>query len=288
MISRYSVSLGGKAMTAISTDISNGLLILDIAHSTPEIETTETILGALDGYEVSRIYYKKRTVTISFELHIYDIAKRNKACQDINAWAANGGNLVVNDRSGQFLNVRCETFANIASARNWTDPLTLVFATDTVPFWQSSTENVKTLKGTNTSGSMAVSGNAGNAIVNISLKALAAVNNVTFMAYEGGGNVINNSASIPVGGVTYAQMANAQIARQLHFTGLGMANGQTLSISYINGRYLNAVVGNRSVLDCLHKDSYDSLLVPCGKTCTFKFQSSGNAEVTFRTRGLWL
>ena len=124
MISRYRVSLGGVQLDSLD----DNLMILDVSYPAMRPEFTDNRVAGLDGIDATEDYFRGGTVTVTFELHIYDIAKRNAACQKVNEWAQAGGTLVVNERKGQQLrDVRCERYANIQSARNWTDPLTIVF-----------------------------------------------------------------------------------------------------------------------------------------------------------------
>ena len=144
MRSRYRISLGGVQLDTIDND----LLILDIGYTAPEVSTPEHRAADLDGVDCGDKYFSKQTVTVTFELHIYDVAQRNAVCQKVNEWAAAGGTLVTNDRAGQRLwNTRCDKFASIESARNWTDPLTLVFTTTYLPFWVSNEDKTLTLTG---------------------------------------------------------------------------------------------------------------------------------------------
>ena len=292
MTSRYTVSLDGKDMASINDNIKKGLLILDVSYSPLEYEITENVLGALDGYEIGKVYYKRRKVTVTFELHIYNVATRNAACQAVNNWAKNGGILRINDRGGQFLSVHCETFADIESAKNWTDPLTIVFSTDTIPFWQAEKEDQKTVSGINNNAVMTVSGNIGYALVTITATPKQGLSKIMFSAYgSGSSGLVNNSTSLSQlqGTLSYVSMASAQIARSMTFSGLSLAAGETITISYTNNRYLSAVTNrNKSILGNLTKDSYDKLLVPCGKGCTFHFESNKACDVTFKVRGLYL
>ena len=87
MRSRYRISVGGVQLDTLDDD----LLILDIQHSEPDFAISENRNANEDGYDFQTEYFKKTTVTVTFELHIYDVAQRNAVCQKVNAWARTGG-----------------------------------------------------------------------------------------------------------------------------------------------------------------------------------------------------
>lgn len=256
MKGRYRVSLNSVHMDTLN----DNLLILDVAYSTVGKQVRESQNANLDGYDVVNTIYDRQTVTISFELHIYDVAKRNAACQAVNAWAMAGGTLRVNDRTGQHLTVVCQETASIESARNWTDPLTLVFVTTGQPFWESDTEKTLTMTGAKPSGSITLDGNVGNALVSLTATAKAAI----------------SSIQVTVGSTT------------LKFTGISVPNGKTFVISYTKGRYLKVTANGSSVLAKLDPSSSDNLLAPSGKKTTITASASGSMTFVFTARGLWI
>lgn len=257
MISRYRIALGNVQMDSLDDD----LLILDVGYSAPDFQISPNRAANLPGYDFTDTYYEKQTVTVTFELHIYDTAKRNEACQRVNAWAAGGGILTCNDRDGQQLtDVRCEKFASIESARGWTDPLTLVFATTFNPYWESRTEKTLTLTGTSARGTFAMDGNAGNALMSVDATAA--------------GNV--SSFQISAGNTT------------IKLTGLALTSGSKLVIDYINGRFLRIRADGKSVLAKLNASSSDNLAVRCGISSAVTFTANAKISVTVKARGQWL
>ena len=258
MRSRYRVRLGDVHLDTLDKN----LMILDVSHSPMQPRIQQTNTADLNGFEPSdAAYIEKNTVTVTFELHIYDIAKRNEACQKVNAWAQAGGSLRVNERSGQYLRwVRCARYANIASARNWTDPLTLVFETTYVPYWTSTTDSTLTLTGKAPKGNLSVDGNTGNALVMATITAQA---NVT-------------SIQITAGSTT------------LKLTGLSMKNKDVMEIDYVHSRYLRIRVNGKSVMGNLNASSSDLLTVPCGAKTAIAISASGKVKAAIRARGYWL
>ena len=253
MISRYRVSLDDVQMD----EIDEQLMILDVRYNTPKIDRQRIGAANLDGYEEAGENMAERAVTVTFELHIYDTAERNRVCQAVNEWAAAGGKLRINDREGQYLEVACDTFAEIQSVRDWTKPLSMAFITTGNPYWQSEEESIVTLSGKSGTGTMALDGNVKAAKVTVTATAKAAV--TSFMAVAGD--------------------------TQITLTGVSIATGQKIVIDYLKDRYLQIRANGKSV--AMQPSSSDLLLAPCGKKTKVSFTANGNMTAVFTARGLW-
>ena len=256
MTGRYRVSLGNVQMDTLN----DSLLILDVAYSPVDMQDRQYTTANLDGYDVSSTYYGQQAVTVTFELHIYDVAKRNAACQKVNEWAMSSKIMRTNDRADQYISVSCKQFASIESARNWTDPLTLVFVTDYIPFWCSNTAKTLTVDGKNARGSLKLDGNISDALVNVTATAKATV----------------KSFQVTVGNY------------KLKVTGITVANGQTIVIDYIRNRYLRIRANGASVMSKLDPASSDNLKAACGGTTAVSVVADGNISTVFTARGLWV
>lgn len=257
MRSRYRISLNGIHLDTLD----NNLLILDIGYSSVIEQVTQSRVALLDGYDFQNGYIDRQTVTVTFELHIYDVAKRNEACQKVNAWAKAGGTLITNDRAGQrLLYTRCEQFASIESARNWTDPLTLVFATTYVPYWQSVNAKTLTISGKSASGTLKMDGNYGKAPLTVDV---VAGGKVTAFKITAGESVIQ-------------------------LKGLDIPNKGTLTISHTDNRFLR-IRTDKSVLSKLDPSvSTDLLVVPCGENTKISISADNKVTATITARGYWL
>lgn len=257
MKSRYVVNLGGVSMASLD----DRLLILDVSNPPIEKQDRTNSSANLNGYDVTETSYVRQTVTVTFELHIYDIAERNEVCQKVNAWAQDGGSLYINDRPDQRLTVVCDQFASIESARNWTDPLTIVFSTSANPFWWSSKASTLTITGKKPSGTLKVDGNTGNALVSVTATAKAAVTAV---------QVTVGSTSVKV-------------------TGISLATGKKLTITYLRGRYLRILADGKSVMANLDPNgSTDNLSAKCGASTAVSASASNSMTFEFTARGCWL
>lgn len=261
MRSRYRISLNNVHLDSLDSN----LMILDIAYGTPEIRINQDLTNALDGFDYKREVFNRQTVTVTFELHIYDVAKRNAACQAVNAWAAAGGTLRTNDRENQqLLNVRCSTFAAV-NARDWTKPLTLEFTTTYNPYWQSRTLDSLVLTGKSVKGNLNLSGNTGEALVSVDVTAQEAITSFTITAGE----------------------------KTLTLKGISVPKNGQLVISYLRSRYLriratNANGSLSSIMSKLDPASDDNLSVPCGVKTLITVKASGKVSCSVSARGLWV
>ena len=267
MRTRYRISLGGVQLDTLLQDekdesgIADKLWILDIQYPKPETARTIESPGSRDGGIITRKFRQKVSVTVVFGLYIYDPALRNQACQKIKTWAAAGGTLRTNDRTGQALyNAVCEDFAEIDSVKNWTDPITMTFSAYAVPYWQDTTQTTKTLTGTNTSGTITPPGNAGdtNPTVSISTEYGA----ITWFEITTGDTTIRVTANI--------------------------AKNHTVTIDYDSKRNLRIRDGSTSLLANRSAASSDELIVTCGTSNTIKIRASAKISATFNVRGRWL
>lgn len=255
MIGRYRVALGETQMDSLD----DNLLILDVQYPPLRINRQTAETAGLDGLEVSHESLQQRTVVVTFELHIYDIAKRNAACQKINDWAAAGGILRTNDREGQYLQVACDQFAEIQSAKNWTKPLTLIFGTRENPYWISETQKTVTLAGKSAKGNISMDGNVKSAKVSVTATAQETV----------------KSFQVTVGDT------------KIKITGISLSAGQKLIIDYQKDRYLRIRAAGKDAMSKMDASSSDLLLAPCGQKTAVGFTAGGRMTVVFNAKGMW-
>lgn len=249
--------MGGVQMDSLD----DNLAILDISNPQPERSRKNNTTANLNGIDYDEEYVGQQTVTVTFELHIYDIKKRNAALQKVNAWAKTGGTLIINDREKQrLLNVVCQQYADMGSVKKWTDPLTVVFATTYVPYWVSDTAITRTLTGKSASGTLGMDGNVGSSLVSVTVTAEANVSSVQLVC----------------GSCT------------LKLTGLSLSSGQQLVVDYTRNRYLRIRANGSSVMTKLDPSSSDNLLASCGKSNAVSVTANGKVTAVFTARGCWL
>ena len=254
MISRYAVTLNGIALSELSADI----LILDVGYAQPSYNDRSYSVAKRHGSRLIDRKFNSAGVTVTFEIHAYDIRQRQAICNAVCAWAKNGGVLETNDREGQYLQCVCTGFPSVESARNWTDPLTIEFSAYAIPFWQEKLPQTVALTGTSQSGTLYVPGNVDDALVEATIKANASV----------------SSVALTVNG------------RTLTLSGLSLSTNGTITITYDTEGIQSIKQGSTSILD--KRTGVDDLLAKCGEINDVSITASASVTVTFSVRGYWL
>lgn len=254
MISRYEVSLNGKALSAISPDI----LILDIQYPPATIRNESFSLAKRQGAQVTRRYLESNSVSILFEIRSYDVYERQTILNSVVRWARDGGILQTNDRQGQRLRCICEQFPSVTSAKNRAQEMQIVFTAHSLPFWEEDFPARLTLTGSNTSGSLYVPGNVNGAFVEATAIANGRLTTIKFTA----GNT------------------------ELILSGIDVASGGRVVISYDDNMIQSIKAGNTSLLP--NRSGDDDLLVNSGEITRFAVVANVSCSVEYRVRGLWL
>lgn len=255
MKGRYEALLNGVPLS----DINPKILILDINYPSHSFNDNSYSVAKRNGIRSDVRAFDPLTVTISFEIHEYDTRIRQDICNAVCLWAKNGGVLDVSDRVGQFLRCVCSQFPSVASVRNWTDPLTIAFTANCIPFWQERIASAISLTaGTSGSGELFVPGSVNGALVEANIHT----------------NELLSSVALTVNG------------RTLALSGLAVASGRDIKITYDNQAIQSIKVDSTSLLP--YRSGVDDLLANCGENNTVSFTSSASAKVTFSARGLWL
>ena len=257
MTSRYRVSMNDVQMDSLDKNI----LIRDISCSPITRRDTSFETANLDGFDTSASVFEGQSVTVQFEIHIYDPATRDAVCQKINKWANARGSLHISTRSGQYLrSASCVQFASVKSAKNWTDPISIVFSTERTPFWLSNNEKAVNISGMNIKGTLKMDGNISYSLVTVNVTALGPF----------------SSLQLTVGNTV------------LKLKGLSVSAGGHLNVDYVNSRYLRIRVNGSSVMTKLDPTSSDDLRADCGKNVSVGVIANGKVSAEFIGRGCWL
>lgn len=255
MITRYRAALNGKHLDAIDKNIC----ILDIQYATPEYSVNMETAAGREGADIKERKRQKVSVTITFEVHIYNTATRNAVAQKIKTWANGGGTLTTNDREGQSLhNIVCDQLPEIESVKNWTDPVTMVLSAYQFPYWEDDDLTTLTISGTNTSGTLKLPGNAGNVNAIATITANAAV--------------------------TWFEVT---VASTKIYVTANVAKNDVVNINYSKG-YLTIKNGSTSLLGKRSAASSDELQAASGKNNTVKLRASAKMTAKVQARGAWL
>ena len=254
MTSRYEVFLNETSLSSINPNI----YVLDVNYIAPKTNVSTYNVAKRNGARIRRVSTDTIGVTISFEIHSYNIAKRQRICGLVSRWAKNGGILEINDRPGQRLRCICEVKPTIESARNWTDPVTMTFMAYQLPFWEEKEYAVKTFDaGTSGSGSLFVPGNVDGAMIEADIQTNASLSSITLTAN----------------------------GKTMTLSGLSVGAGNTIKIEYDDQLIQSIKVGSTSILD--KRTGADDLIANCGEINSLSFSSSASVTVTYKVRGLW-
>lgn len=254
MISRYEAYMDGIALSSIDPSIC----VLNITPGDIGPSFTLKNVAGRDGSIIAQKRDEKTSVTIEFEIHEYDIVKRQRICQLVQLWA-DGSVLKTSDRPEQRLKCVCEQYP-VVDAKHWTNPVTMTFAAYNPPYWEEENPVAVSL-------SAGTSGNASKFIPgNVKKTAISAV--------------LTAGAGISAFSVT----ANGNT---LSFTGLSLSSGDIVTIDHDEYMNLRVRKGTTSLLGKRTGSSADDLTVDSGKINTFSFTASASASVVFTAKGWW-
>lgn len=258
MRTRYEAFLNKKSLSAIDPAI----YILDIAYDAPRFSMETNAIPGRDGLRVSDRHAQSTSVTIKFEIHDQDIARRQDICRRVQGWAMQGGILTTNDRRGQRLNVICESLPSIDSALRWTKSLSVMLTAYEQPFWEDEQSRRVSISGASGSASLYAPG----------FGALTRVE----------ADVKNNSSS------TINALTLKAGATTFDFTGLSLAPGGTLRIGYDENGLLSIRAGEESKMSSRTSASDDDLMIRTGRAETVSVTAGGSVSAVFHARGLYL
>lgn len=258
MVTRYEVWLDKMSLSAVDPTI----YIRDIAYEAPVFALTANDKNGRDGQRVTSRHARNTSVSISFEIHEQDTARRQDVCRKVQAWAARGGMLTTNDRTGQQLRVICDVPPVISSALKWTQALRVTFTAYEQPYWEDAYPRRASVDSENNRGTLYAPGNGALTRVEATVK-------------NGAGSTIN-ALTLKAGGTTF------------HFEELALASGETLEIGYDEDGLLYIRAGGESKLSCRTAESDDDLMIVTGKMESVSVEAPAGVSVTFKARGLYL
>ena len=228
----------------------------------------ETISAvATAGSSGQRIQNRRREtldVVIKFSiLEPDDLAARESVLDAVKGWAAGGGVLTVNYKTGQELDVICAQCPGAGDAYEWTTVYTITFRAYEVPYWHESTA-------TSVTQSSASSGS-------LSLTAGGNTKTVAEVEFKNASSSACNTFTVSTGEAS------------MSFTGLALAKNETLEIDH-DGKLLRIRIKDtsgvyRSAMACRTEGSSDDLYIsPGAKTITYEAQRSGKFTMSVKGR----
>ena len=204
MRTRLSAALGGIELHSIDPAI----YIQRINEGAPGIEVSAGNRAGNSGQHVNGIQRKTMDVSIQFSINLpkTEILRRAEILQQVNAWAAAGGNLTVNYRDRQKLRVKCISYPGIDGIDRWTENYEIQFRAFPIPYWQSMDAE------------------------SVSISATASGNTAMWIRETGGGLICCEATNSS--GSTVDTAAIAANGRNFTFSSLGLANGEKLRCDY--------------------------------------------------------
>lgn len=257
-MNRFDVYLDGIALSSISPKI----YITNVNESEPRVRMTTDDNAKYIGSRLRTRRVTDRDVEVIYMVRERDVSRRAQILDDVSAWV-HDGRLAVNYRENMFLPVYFASIPTPASSLDWTDELSLSFAAYS-PYWRSMypvRASADLTANTKSDVNFYPTGNV-----------------ETFLEFS----IENTSAStlntliVEVGG------------RKFEFEGLGLANKQTLNVSYGDNEILQITANGTSALSKRTADSDDDLLLQARAQNVVSITSDAAATIRLQARGRYI
>lgn len=255
---RFDVYLDGIALSSISPKI----YITNVNESEPRVRMTTDDNAKYIGSRLRTRRVTEREVEIVYMVRERDVSRRAQILDDISAWV-HDGRLMVNYRENMFLPVYFASIPTPASSLDWTDELSLLF-TAYSPYWRS-------LYPIRTSADLAA-----NTKTDVNFYPTG--NSETFLEFS-----IENTSASALNTLTVKTGG-----RKFEFEGLGLANGQTLDVSYGDNEILRIIANGASALAKRTADSDDDLILQPRMQNTVSVTSDAAATIHLQARGRYI
>lgn len=262
---RRRVTLAGVQLDSVD----NRILIQSVEVSAGKDQISAVPLSAGSGSRVTATHRDSLDITVKFTINekSYNLSARAAVLEAVNSWAAGGGWLSLNYKSGRKIRVMCAQLAAEGDAGKRGTEYSVVFRAYGVPWWQASDTTLVSQTGISTySGSVTVPGQQ---------------ETVADVSFKNTSNSTTDTLSITVSGSS------------MSFSGLGLEKNETLEIEHIdNGqrallriRIKNTSDSYRSVMDKRSAGSADDLYVmPGSRNISFSAANAGNLTITCAAR----
>ena len=193
------------------------------------------------------------------------LGERAEILEKVNAWAAPGGVMTVNYKTGRQLNVILVQAPGEGSLWDYTKEFTLTFRAYAVPYWEDSTESTETIATADDSGSK-----------NITVVGSAQAQ-IDFEAVNASGTTVDE-ITLTAGGKT------------MSFADLALADGAKLVVDHVDGLVRIRKTSSGAYVDAMANrtaDSADDFLVAPGTVaCSYTSDQDCTVKVNWRNRYL--
>lgn len=204
MRTRLSAALNGTELHSIAPEI----YIQRINEEAPVMEVSAGDRACGEGQHLNSIRRKTADISIQFSIDVpkRETLRRAEILQQVNAWAAAGGDLTVNYRDRQKMRVRCASLPGIDGIDRWTENYEITLRAFEIPYWVSMDKTSVTIAATSSG-------------------------DTTMRIRETGGGLLCCEATNSSGS-TVNTAAIAANGRNFTFSSLGLADGEKLRCDY--------------------------------------------------------
>ena len=248
-------------------DIDERIAVVDIAEESPALALSTSGNAKYDGTRLIRRTRQHLTVEITLAILERDPARRSEIADKVAAWCQDGY-LTVSYRPGQRLRCALAALPGMGSALKWAQELTIRYTAFAWPWWEDELPVVARIS---------QAGQAGAVV--LSPTGTADWTRVEAEVTNHSGGVVN-SVDIVCGETRMA------------FTGLGMADGETLSATYDQQGLLQLLITGggaaRSAMSMRTAASSDDLIARQGSANEIRLAADGAVTGQFRARGRYI
>lgn len=249
--------LNGIGIKSISRHVN----LVDVIQYPPERDIQAEERAKYHGMRYLGTTIEKRVIEVLFDVKVKDKALRQIILDELLGTFDANGELELQSRDGQYINVICTSAPAADSMRDYTNTLTLEY-TSFDPFWKTTERAMATdnlVAETESEISIIPSGNAEQTFLEFELENTS-------------GSTIDDF-TIDVNGYAFT------------FASLGLAAGKTLICAYDSEGYLTLTIDGASVMDKRTGD--DDLLLNIAESNTVAATAEYAATLTLYARGLW-
>ena len=242
-------------------DISRYVHLIDVIQYPPERDIQVEERAKYHGMRYLGTTVEKRVIEVLFDVKVKDKTLRQILLDELLGTFDANGELTLQSRDGQYLNVICTSAPATDSMRDYANTLTLEY-TSYDPFWKTTdraSASRSLVAGTEGDLSITPAGNGEQTFLEFALENTSAHTIDTF--------------DIAVNGYEFT------------FTSLGLAAGKTLVCWYDSEGYLTLTIDGSSMLGKRTGD--DDLLLNIGESNLVTATSPYAATLTLYARGLW-
>jgi hypothetical protein len=265
MILKRRVALNGVQLDQVDSRIV--ISAVEPGDGKENISATDRASGF--GQRVTSAYRSNTDIVVRFMIlergkSTTGMTNRSQVIEAVNAWAAGGGVLTTNYKTGRQINVRLVQAAAEGSLWDYSKEFALTFRAYEIPYWEDSTATSTTIGGESTTddGMITVTGSGiAQADVTVSNESSSTVNSLT-----------------------------VTVGKTMTFSSLGLAEGESLIIDHVDGLVRIRIYNGTTYRSAMAKrtaGSADDFKMSPGSQA-IGFSADQNCEMTVSWRNRYL